>query len=93
MEKKESRELSYKLAVKLLDLMLKNGFLLPEEYEKIDALNRLTFKPELSKVYAESTRYPAEIVVLIGEVILKRVYLKMEEKESDGKKGKESHTD
>ena len=32
--KKESRELSYKLAVKLLDLMLKNGFLLPEEYEK-----------------------------------------------------------
>ena len=38
MEKKESRELSYKLAVKLLDLMLKNGFLLPEEYEKIDAL-------------------------------------------------------
>lgn len=32
-------------------------------------------------------------VVLIGEVILKRVYLKMEEKESDGKKGKESHTD
>ena len=97
MEKKESRELSYKLAVKLLDLMLKNGFLLPEEYEKIDALNRLTFKPELSKVYAESTRYPAEIVVLCGanrrEVILKRVYLKMEEKESDGKKGKESHTD
>ena len=50
MEKKESRELSYKLAVKLLDLMLKN----------------LTFKPELSKVYAESTRYPAEIVVLCG---------------------------
>ena len=47
MEKKESRELSYKLAVKLLDLMLKNGFLLPEEY-------------------AESTRYPAEIVVLCG---------------------------
>ena len=82
MEKKESRELSYKLAVKLLDLMLKNGFLLPEEYEKIDALNRLTFKPELWYC-----------VVLIGEVILKRVYLKMEEKESDGKKGKESHTD
>lgn len=66
LEKKESRELSYKLAVKLLDLMLKNGFLLPEEYEKIDALNRLTFKPELSKVYAESTRYPAKIVVLCG---------------------------
>ena len=96
MEKKESRELSYKLAVKLLDLMLKNGFLLPEEYEKIDALNRLTFKPELSKVYAESTRYPAEIVVLCGanrRGNFKEGYLKMEEKESDGKKGKESHTD
>ena len=52
MEKKESREVNYKLAGKLLDLMLKNGFLLPEEYEKIDALNRLTFEPELSKVYA-----------------------------------------
>lgn len=51
-EKKEIREANYKLAVKLLDLMLKNGFLLPEEYEKIDALNRLTFEPELSKVYA-----------------------------------------
>ena len=66
MEKKESREVNYKLAVKLLDLMLKNGFLLPEEYEKIDALNRLTFEPELSKEYAESTRYPAETVVLCG---------------------------
>ena len=50
-EKRETREVSYKLAVKLLNLMLKNGFLLPEEYEEIDALNRLTFEPELSKVY------------------------------------------
>ena len=66
MEKKESRELSYKLAVKLLDLMLK----------ALDIQQKLCY-----------------CVVLIGEVILKRVYLKMEEKESDGKKGKESHTD
>ena len=50
--KKETRELQYKTAVKLLDLMLKNGFLQPEEYEKIDALNRETFSPELSEVYA-----------------------------------------
>lgn len=50
--KKETKELHYKMAVKLLDLMLKNGFLLPEEYEKIDALNRETFSPELAKVYA-----------------------------------------
>lgn len=50
-EKRETREVNYKRALKLLDLMLKNGFLLPEEYEKIDALNRQTFMPELSKVY------------------------------------------
>lgn len=51
-QEKETRELHYKMAVKLLDLMLKNGFLQPEEYEKIDALNRETFSPELAKVYA-----------------------------------------
>ena len=50
--KKESREMQYKLAVKLLNLMADSGFLLPEEYEKIDALNRETFSPELEKVYA-----------------------------------------
>lgn len=50
--KRETSELHYKMAVKLLDLMLKNGFLLPEEYKKIDALNRATFAPELAKVYA-----------------------------------------
>lgn len=41
----------YKMAVKLLDLMLKNGFITTEEYKKIDSLNRDTFSPELSKVY------------------------------------------
>lgn len=51
-QKKETKELHYKLAVKLLDLMLKNGFLLPEEYKRIDALNRETFSPELQEVYA-----------------------------------------
>ena len=49
---KETREVQYKLSVKLLDLMLNVGFLLPEEYEKIDELNRETFSPDLSKVYA-----------------------------------------
>ena len=48
--KKETREIQYKLAVKLLNLM-ESGFLQPEEYEKIDALNRETFSPELSRVY------------------------------------------
>lgn len=51
-QKKETREMHYKVAVKLLDLMLENGFLLPEEYKKINALNRETFSPELSEVYA-----------------------------------------
>lgn len=50
-KKKETKEMYYKMAVKLLDLMLKSGFLLPEEYEKIDALNRETFSPELAEVY------------------------------------------
>ncbi|GLC80746.1 SHOCT domain-containing protein [Lacrimispora brassicae] len=50
--KKEAREMQYKLSVKLLDIMVSSGFLLPEEYEKIDALNRETFSPELAEVYA-----------------------------------------
>lgn len=51
-QKKETNEMHYKLAAKLLDLMLKNGFITDEEYEKIDGLNRETFSPELSEVYA-----------------------------------------
>ena len=51
-EKKETREVYYALSRKLLDLMLKNGFLEPEEYAKIDTLNRSTFSPELAEVYA-----------------------------------------
>lgn len=48
---RETREAQYKLSVKLLGLMVKSGFLLPEEYDKIDALNRETFSPELSEIY------------------------------------------
>lgn len=51
-QKKETKEMHYKLAVRLLDLMLKNEFITQEEYEKIDSLNRETFSPELSGVYA-----------------------------------------
>lgn len=50
---RETREVQYKLAVKLLALMVNNGFLLPEECERIDALNREVFSPELSKVYVQ----------------------------------------
>ena len=35
-EQRETREMQYQLSRKLLDLMLKNGFLEPEEYAKID---------------------------------------------------------
>ena len=51
-EKKETREVYYALSRKLLDLMLQSGYLDREEYEKIDALNRETFSPELAQVYA-----------------------------------------
>ncbi len=47
----ETKEIYYNLSKKLLDLMLFNGYLEQEEYEKIDALNRLTFSPALSELY------------------------------------------
>ena len=50
-QKKETNEVRYSIARKLLNLMLENGFISEEEYKKIDALNRETFSPELSKVY------------------------------------------
>ena len=52
MEEREKREVRYSISRKLLDLMLKNGFITEDEYKKIDQLNRETFSPELSKVYA-----------------------------------------
>lgn len=52
MEEREKREVRYSISRKLLDLMLENGFITEDEYKKIDQLNRETFSPELSKVYA-----------------------------------------
>lgn len=51
-EDQSANEVKYKVALKLLDIMLRNGFISPAEYKKIDELNRETFTPELSKVYA-----------------------------------------
>ena len=48
----EANEVNYKVAVKLLNIMLRNGIITLSEYQKIDDLNRQTFTPELSKVYA-----------------------------------------
>ena len=50
MREHETSEVRYSISRKLL--MLKNGFISEEEYRKIDDLNRETFSPELSEVYA-----------------------------------------
>ena len=44
-------EVQYKMALKMLDILLRRGFVTVEEYEKIDGLNRITFSPQLAKVY------------------------------------------
>jgi hypothetical protein len=46
-----ANEVKYKVAVKLLNIMLRNGLISPAEYMRIDELNRQTFMPELSEVY------------------------------------------
>ena len=51
-EKRETREVQYSIARRLLTKMLENGFITEEEYGRIDRLNRETFSPELAKVYA-----------------------------------------
>ena len=48
----EANEVKYKMALKLLNIMLRNGLISSAEYEKIDELNRQTISPELAKVYA-----------------------------------------
>ena len=48
----EANEVKYKVALKLLDIMLRRDLITLAEYKKIDDLNRQTFLPELSKVYA-----------------------------------------
>lgn len=47
----EANEVSYKISLKLLNILLRNAIITPEEYEEIDLLNRQTFSPELAKVY------------------------------------------
>ncbi|WP_313232591.1 SHOCT domain-containing protein [Tissierella praeacuta] len=46
-----SKEVEYKMALKLLNILLSRGMITDEEFEKIDELNRQTFSPELSEVY------------------------------------------
>ena len=44
-------EIEYKMALKLLNILLNREIINKEEYEKIDELNRQIFSPELSEVY------------------------------------------
>ena len=45
------KEVEYKMAVKMLKILLCRGIITDEEYVRIDELNRQTFSPQLSKVY------------------------------------------
>lgn len=52
MSKEQSRqEVQYKMALKMLQILLRRGIVTEEEYEKIDNLNRQSFSPQLAKVY------------------------------------------
>lgn len=46
-----SKEVEYKMALKLLNILLNRGVINEEEFTKIYKLNRQTFSPELSEVY------------------------------------------
>lgn len=50
-EEQSSREVEYKMSLKLLNILLNRGIITENEYVKIDELNRQTFSPELSEVY------------------------------------------
>lgn len=53
MTKEQSvREIEYKMALKLLNILINRGIITEEEFKRIDELNRQTFSPELSEVYA-----------------------------------------
>ncbi|WP_195838076.1 SHOCT domain-containing protein [Tissierella pigra] len=47
------KEVEYKMSLKLLNILLARGIITEDEYVKIDELNRQTFSPELSEVYAQ----------------------------------------
>lgn len=50
-KEQSSKEVEYKMAVKLLKILLCRGIITDEEYVEIDELNRQTFSPELREVY------------------------------------------
>ena len=53
MTKKQSKcEVQYKMAKKMLGILLRRGIVTEDECKKIDDLNRQSFSPQLAKVYA-----------------------------------------
>ena len=52
MTKKQSKcEVQYKMAQKMLGILLRRGIVTEEERKEIDELNRQSFSPQLAKVY------------------------------------------
>jgi len=45
------KEVEYKMALKLLKILLRREIITEEEYGEINELNRQTFSPQLAKVY------------------------------------------
>lgn len=50
-KEQSAKEVEYKMALKLLNILLNRGIITDEEHLRIDKLNRLTFSPELGEVY------------------------------------------
>ncbi|WP_283610609.1 SHOCT domain-containing protein [Faecalispora anaeroviscerum] len=46
-----TKEVEYKMSIKLLEILKRRGIITHVEYAQIDALNRQSFSPSLSKVY------------------------------------------
>ncbi|MEA4903522.1 MAG: SHOCT domain-containing protein [Petrimonas sp.] len=44
-------EVTYKMSLKMLDILFRRGIVTDVEYAQIDALNRQSFSPSLRKVY------------------------------------------
>ena len=52
MTKEQSKcEVQYKMAQKMLGILLRRGIVTEDECKKIDDLNRQSFSPQLAKVY------------------------------------------
>jgi len=43
-------ELYYSLSLKILQKMLDSGLITPDEFHKIDRLNRISFSPKLAPI-------------------------------------------